>query len=260
MKKLLLSLTLLVSISFSVETKSLDDQLWDAVYLCKLNLTKELIEKGANKDITSSEGHTLYDLAILHANRACGGVSPYLSSIGVKQEKVILADFYQYTDKLATEGVTDGRLLIKFVRTWQRGGGQIEMSNVDKDDDTSVLWKERALVITSEKVTVNGESRVFKYTDRTQVDLMLLSDGNAKEFSIFSAFDITDDKILPKTPRVVNNKIEFTQAVEIGYTYKGKDYVLKVPTQKLSFDAKYIKHGEGLAANPGRKYVYNLRK
>ncbi|MDR1285380.1 MAG: hypothetical protein LBJ88_04180 [Campylobacteraceae bacterium] len=223
MRKIILILTMVLS-TLSFADEALDDELIDNV--CNLAKVKELIAKGANKNVMLKKDQSLYAYAAKSQN--CGESAHYLSSIGAidvgtaKYLKYESSAIIYYPNNKTFE---DKRRLKVTINDAGLGGYSNDVTFENKDSDAYIY-------ILSTTVDINGVKYVADFSSDTSKSA--ISPNRVRKLILY--FGSEDIKNFPK---VVNNKVSYTRQVTIKYSLDGDIYELKSPKMKEEIDVKY---------------------
>jgi hypothetical protein len=217
MKKILTAMVILTTLVFA--DSALDDELIDNV--CDIKKVKELISKGADKNVMVKDDLSLYAHAAAQKN--CGESAQYLSSIGAKD--VGLVKYLRYESSAvayypANVTFEDKRKLRVTINNVGLSGDSRNAIFENKD-------KYEYVYILAVTVDVDGE----KYTENC--NNCYIGFNNKKKFGLPFYIDTN------KFPKVVKNKVSFTRQVTIKYKLGDKTYELKSPKMKENIDVKY---------------------
>jgi hypothetical protein len=225
----------------------LDIELIDNV--CNVKKTKELISKGADKNVIAYNGwrqreKSLYTYAATQQN--CGESAEYLSSIGAEDIggatafPASIIGSYPYNKTFE-----DKRLKVTMNDIGLDGCSKdIVIENKDKD----------TYFISSITVDINGEKYIQDYADDfgyCSKCLVIYGEKNKDiDFCYNNQLKYDDQLNIDKFPKVVKNKVSFERQVTIKYRYRhiddGKTYELKSPKMKENIDVK-----------PQKNYTYD---
>ncbi|MDR1285378.1 MAG: hypothetical protein LBJ88_04170 [Campylobacteraceae bacterium] len=222
MKKLILIIAvLLASLSFADE--ALDNEL--IANVCDTTKVKELIAKGANKNVMVKKDQSLYTVAIMSLN--CGESAHYLSSIGATD--LGAAKYLAYAPSVVSyypRNITfaDKRLKVTINNVWLNGiSTGVMFENIDEDDYIYIV-----------AITVNVDG--VEYIEKREGKEEIFRISPYKEVNHRLAFFPLN---INKYPKIVNNKVSFTRQATVKYSYNGKTYELKSPKMKEEIDVKY---------------------
>ncbi|MDR1285382.1 MAG: hypothetical protein LBJ88_04190 [Campylobacteraceae bacterium] len=223
MKKIISVLAIVLMTSTVVfADKALDDELIDNV--CNLAKVKELIAKGANKNVMLKKDQSLYAYAA--KSKSCGDSAHYLSSIGAVD--VGAARYIGYESSAvdyypSNRMFEDKRRLKVTINDVGLGGYSSDVTLENKDGDVYIL-----------SITVDVDGVKFLDDLSSDKSRFSISPNSAKKFHLY--FNPTDTN---KRPKIVNNKVSYTRQVTIKYSLDGDIYELKSPKMKEDIDVKY---------------------
>ncbi|MDR1285121.1 MAG: hypothetical protein LBJ88_02850 [Campylobacteraceae bacterium] len=220
MRKVVLAITLLFTMAFADET--LDKEL--IANVCDTTKVKELIAKGADKNVMVEKDKSLYTRAIMSRN--CGESARYLSSIGAvdvgagKYSGHMSSAVGYYPSNKTFE---DKRLKVT-INNVALGGRSTDVTfeNVDEDDYIYIV-----------AITVNVDG--VEYTEEIENKNSYRISPYKEVIYRLPFFPLNVNKY----PKVVNNKVSFTRQATIKYNYSGKIYELKSPKMKEDIAVKY---------------------
>jgi hypothetical protein len=216
-KKMLLTLLLLTSSLFA--DGALDKQFREINCNTRMDIVKELVEKGANINQLNENGDTLFTVCASQGNKYNNDMARYLSSVGAKDTGYTYYPMAYEEYKYDTPKVFETKHL------------KVTVLDVTAKGHSTIIFENKTpepVYIKSQTTDVNGNKR---FLERNTI-INPYSKYNSNIYAFVA------DKA--KMPKVVNNKISLTRQSTFKYTYKGKEYELKTPVIKDEIDVIYM--------------------
>jgi predicted transcriptional regulator YdeE len=221
-KKMLLTLLLLTSSLFADE--ALDKQFREINCNTRMDIVKELVEKGANINQLNENGDTLFTVCASQGNKYNNDMARYLSSVGAKDTGYTYYPMAYGRYKYDTPKVFENKhLKMTVLEVTARGYSIITFENKMPDP----------IYIKSQTTDVNGYKWFFDEGNYTINPYSKYDDRRIRGANQEKGYK-------ERMPKVVNNKVNLTRQATFKYTYKGKEYELKTPVIKDEIDVVYM--------------------
>jgi hypothetical protein len=220
MKKIVL-VPFLLLVSFLSADEALDKQFRELHCGIRMDILKDLVEKGANINQLNENGDTFFTVCASQGGKYTNDIARYLSSVGAIDTGFAYykaREMYTYDTPKVFE---TKHLKMTIFGVSAQGQSRITFENKMPEP----------VYIKSQTIEVNG------YKWFTDDGNYAIDQYGKKDTYIHGAR--RDSKA--KMPKVVNNKISLTRQVTFKYTYKGKEYELKTSVIKDELDVKYDK-------------------